>query len=102
MPSSNNTLVLILHESTGGQCATSKSCPSVLIACGDPNLADIKVGGKCISIEVHISIDQTDCRYIIPHDPKTARFDYRTEEAVPVFPQTIRPAKKQDVTAKKV
>ena len=57
---------------------------------------------QCLILVHLVSDGETDCRYILSHDPKTARFDYRAEEALPVFPQNIRLAERPDVTAKKV
>ena len=45
--------------------------------------------------------NETDCRYVLPHEPQTVHFDY-SEAALPVFPQDLHPAQRQDVMAKKV
>lgn len=48
-----------------------------------------------------LSNREADWKYVLPYIQKTAHFYYHTEEALPVFPQNIRPAERQDVTAKK-
>ena len=57
---------------------------------------------QCLILVHLVSDGETDCRYILLHDPKMAHLNHCTEEALSVFPQNICLAERPDVTAKKV
>ena len=66
------------------------------------NPADTSVSSILILIKaLFLPNNETDCRYVLLHEPQTVHFDY-SEATLPVFPQDLPPAQRQDITAKKV